>query len=180
MPSIRTSLRRLTRARASRGQALIEFALVLTPLVLLVVAIVQYGLLLGANVTLTNAAREGARAGSVYLYNPSQGKDVNDQARCNAILTAVRQALGTLDPNPPHFSAGACPVRTSDTVTVGDVTIQYAQPAGVLTNDPREAYTVRVTVRYRQDIIVPFIESFLSTDPTGRFVHEATVTMVIA
>src|SRR5687768_15766580 len=45
-----------------RGQALVEFAAVLLPLLLIVVGIVQFGFLFGANVTLTNAAREAARA----------------------------------------------------------------------------------------------------------------------
>ncbi|HEX6654616.1 MAG TPA: TadE family protein, partial [Candidatus Limnocylindria bacterium] len=44
-----------------RGQALVEFAVVLMPVLLLIVGIIQFGLLFSANVTLTNAAREGAR-----------------------------------------------------------------------------------------------------------------------
>ena len=51
------------------GQAMVEFAAVLLPLLLLIVGIVQFGLLFGANVTLTNAAREAARAGTIYVYD---------------------------------------------------------------------------------------------------------------
>ena len=46
---------------SERGQAMVEFAMVLLPLLLIVVGIIQFGLLFGANVTLTNAAREAAR-----------------------------------------------------------------------------------------------------------------------
>ena len=36
---------------SSRGQALVEFAAVLLPVLLLIVGIIQFGLLFGANVT---------------------------------------------------------------------------------------------------------------------------------
>ena len=48
-----------------RGQAMVEFAAVLLPVLLIVVGIIQFGLLFGANVTLTNAAREAARAATI-------------------------------------------------------------------------------------------------------------------
>ena len=43
--------------RPVRGQAMVEFATVLLPILLIVVGIVQFGLIFGANVTLTNSAR---------------------------------------------------------------------------------------------------------------------------
>jgi len=47
--------------RADRGAAAVEFALVLPILLLLVFGIVDYGRAYNAKVTLTHAAREGAR-----------------------------------------------------------------------------------------------------------------------
>ena len=52
-----------------RGQAMVEFAAVLLPMLLIVVGIIQFGLLFGANVTLTNAAREAARAATISQFN---------------------------------------------------------------------------------------------------------------
>jgi Flp pilus assembly protein TadG len=49
---------------SSRGQSLVEFALVVPVLLLLLMAILQIGLLLTTQVGLTNAAREAARNAS--------------------------------------------------------------------------------------------------------------------
>lgn len=53
--------------RRSLGQAGIEFALVMPLLSLLLLSLVDFGMFLHAQVQVTNAAREGARAGSLYL-----------------------------------------------------------------------------------------------------------------
>ncbi len=59
------------RARTGRGQALVEFALVLPIFLLLLVAIFDLGRAVFAYNTLTNAAREGARIAIVNQYKPS-------------------------------------------------------------------------------------------------------------
>lgn len=51
--------------RKKRGQALVEMALVLPILLLLVFGIVEFGRIYHCHMTLSSAAREGARAGSV-------------------------------------------------------------------------------------------------------------------
>ena len=48
-----------------KGQTLVEFAIVLPILLLLVMGIIQFGIIFSAQIALTNAAREGARAASV-------------------------------------------------------------------------------------------------------------------
>lgn len=57
----------MRRREGKRGQSLVEFALVLPLLVLLLYGLAEFGFLLYAHVQVTNAAREGARAGSLYL-----------------------------------------------------------------------------------------------------------------
>jgi len=186
--------------RASRGQALVEFAFVLLPVLLLIVGIVQFGLLFGANVTLTNAAREGARSGSIYVYDHSISTNArfkNDAKRCADIVEATTQAFGMLSTSPPHFSApligGDCPTPTGETLVNGDVTVSYCDhvttpdgdcpdttdPDTACARDTREGCLLRVTLTYRSDIIVPFIGALLSTDSNGRFVQRVTATMVI-
>lgn len=51
--------------RNDRGQALVEFALILPILLILIMGIVQFGLVLNAYITIENASREGARRGIV-------------------------------------------------------------------------------------------------------------------
>lgn len=189
------------RARpAPRGQALVEFAFVLLPVLLLIVGIVQFGLLFGANVTLTNAAREGARSGTIYIYDRSISTNTrfkNDARRCGAIVTAATQAFGMLSTSSPHFSAplsgGDCPTPTGETLTNGDITVSYcdhvttsdgscpdgADPGTTCVPDTREGCLLRVTLTYRSDIIVPFLGALLPTDANGRFVQRVTATMVV-
>lgn len=191
----------LRRARpAPRGQALVEFAFVLLPVLLLIVGIVQFGLLFGANVTLNNAVREGARAGSIYIYDRSISSDTryrNDAKRCGDIVEAATQAFGMLSTTSPNFSApltsGDCPTPTGDTLVNGDVTVSYCDhvntpdgdcpdgtdPGTSCTPDTREGCLVRVTITYRSDIIVPFLGALLSTDANGRFVQRVSATMVV-
>jgi hypothetical protein len=191
----------LRRRRAEeRGQALVEFAFVLLPVLLLVVGIVQFGLLFGANVTLTNAAREAARAGTIYVYDQSISSDTkyrNDAKRCGDVVGSAAQAFGFLSPSAPYFDAplsgGDCPTPTGETLVNGDVTISYCDhvatpdapcpdgtdPDTACVLDTREGCLIRVTVTYRSDIVVPLIGPLLGTDENGRFVQQATATMVI-
>ncbi|HSM38060.1 MAG TPA: TadE family protein [Candidatus Limnocylindrales bacterium] len=185
---------------APRGQALVEFAFVLMPVLLLIVGIVQFGLLFGANVTLTNAAREGARSGSIYIYDRSISSNTrfkNDAKRCGDIVEAATQAFGMLSTSSPNFSAplsgGDCPTPTGETLVNGDVTISYcdhvdtpdgdcpegSDPDTLCTPDTREGCLLRVTLTYRSDIIVPFLGALLSTDANGRFVQRVSATMVV-
>jgi Flp pilus assembly protein TadG len=180
-----------------RGQALVEFAAVLLPVLLIVVGIVQFGLLFGANVTLTNAAREAARAATIYVYDNSHTKAWNDAQRCGDAAEAATQAFGLLSPSSPHFTVslpgGACPTPTGDGQTNGDLTISYCDhvptpdgncpdttdPDATCVPDAREGCLVRIVLTYRSDIVVPLIGAFLNTDPSGRLVQNAVATMVV-
>ena len=188
-------------ARSARaeptGQALVEFAIVLVPLLVILVGVIQFGFLFGANVTLTNAAREGARAGTIYVYDQNQTKAWNDAARCGAIVAAARNGFGMLDPNAPHFtvtvSGGACPTPVGDSQVNGDLTISYCSQldaAGDPCPDPGDSTTtcapdtrqgclLRVSLTYHSDVVLPLVGAFLSTDGQGRFVQRVTATMVV-
>lgn len=76
------------RPRNLTGQALVEFAFVLPFLLLLMVAMIDFGILFYTQMTLTNAAWEGARAGAT-IVDPGQG----DQE----IIGAVQAAAFGLD-----------------------------------------------------------------------------------
>ncbi|HEY8453507.1 MAG: pilus assembly protein [Micromonosporaceae bacterium] len=57
----------MTRHRGDRGAAAVEAALVIPLLLLIVFGIIDFGRMLHAQITLTEAAREGARAVSLGL-----------------------------------------------------------------------------------------------------------------
>lgn len=57
-------------SKNENGQSLVEFALI-TPLVIFILlAVIEYGWMLNAKITLTSAAREGARVAAVTNKNP--------------------------------------------------------------------------------------------------------------
>ena len=66
-----TTFLRRRRSTTGRGQALVEFALVIPIFLVLLVALFDLGRAVFAYNTLTNAAREGARIAIVNQYEPS-------------------------------------------------------------------------------------------------------------
>src|SRR3990172_1177524 len=77
-----------TRHRGRSAQALVEFAIVLPILLLLMIGLVNLGILVNAQIVLTQAAWEGARAGAT-IRDPVAGDD--------EIIGAVRRAVSALD-----------------------------------------------------------------------------------
>src|SRR5881392_2140594 len=69
MSAVRTLVRR-ERRHGSRGQGLMEFALVIPVFLLMMIALFDMGRAVFAYNTLTNAAREGARMAIVNQYQP--------------------------------------------------------------------------------------------------------------
>jgi Flp pilus assembly protein TadG len=194
---LRGRLRASRRTAGDRGQALVEFVAVLLPLLRLVVGIVQFGLLFATNVTLTNATREGARAGTIYVYDRTHTKAWNDGHRCADVLAAATDAFGLLAPAAPHFSAttsgGSCSTTSGDTQVNGDLAISYCADVATSSSpcpdtadttttcvpDTREGCLMQVSVTYRSDIIVPFLGDILAHDSNGRFVQRVSATMVV-
>ena len=81
--------------RDEEGAALVEFALVLTLLVMLTFGIIEFGRAYNAQVTLTHATREGVR---VLAITGDQG----------AAVTATRNAAPTLDGASLNVTADPC------------------------------------------------------------------------
>ena len=154
-----------------RGQAMVEFAAVLLPLILVLVGIIQFGFLFAAYVGVSNSAREAARAGTIHEYDANQGQGANDLARCQVILATAAQSLDTGVPG--QFSGNCTSVLGG-----GDLTIAYPDSA-TCTGSARTGCLVRVTLEYRQPLFVPLVGTFLSTDGSNRIAFSANVTMVI-
>jgi Flp pilus assembly protein TadG len=162
----------IPRARLhERGQALVEFAAVLLPLMLIVVGIIQFGFLFAAYVGSSNAAREGARSGTIYRYDSSKTQDQNDVARCQAILVAAQQSL---DVGVPGQFAPSCGSAAGG----GDLAISYPD-AATCPPQTREGCQLKVVLTYRQPLFVPLVGTFLSADAQNRVSLSAAVTMVV-
>ncbi len=174
---------RLRRCGRADGQSLVEFSLVLTPLFLLLLGIIQFGFIFNTYVTVTNAAREAARIGTIYVYDRSASNVVNDAARNDEIKDALLTSLNGLAKTAPNFANGgswtSATSGTTTTYTNGDITITYSLPSGVIANDPRVGYRVTVKATYHQDLVIPLVSGLLPKDSGGRLSLAGEVTMVV-
>ena len=131
--------RRFTKRR--RGQALLEFALIVPLFVALVLGVVQYGLLAQATEIVTNLTRDGARFASI-------GATQNDADIKSYI---IRQAAET-------------PLRRGTDNTVNDdFTISITPAEGSRSKGGQ--VTVRVTYNLRSRIFLPITGTLLSGFP---------------
>ncbi|MFL5679310.1 MAG: TadE/TadG family type IV pilus assembly protein [Chloroflexota bacterium] len=167
------------RENGRRGQSLVEFALVLTPLFFVLLGIIQFGFIFNSYVTMTNSAREGARSGTVYIYNRSLSKDQNDLARNEAIRTAVTNSMNLLGKTAPHFTTSATWAKSGLVFTNGDIVVTYAVPSGITDTDARRGETITVRATYHMDLIVPIVSGLLPADAGGRLRLIGEVTMVV-
>jgi Flp pilus assembly protein TadG len=167
------------RARAQRGQSLVEFSLVMMPLFVILLGILQFGFIFNAYVTVTNAAREGARSGTVYVAQPLQSKAQNDLARNNAIKSNLISAMNLLNKTSPNFTTTGSWTQSGLVFTDGDLSVTYSNPAGVIETDARVGQQITVRAQYHQDLIIPLIAQLLPRDAGGRLGLTSEVTMVI-
>ena len=127
-PRVRLRAPRSVRPRThhhSRGQALVELAIILPVMLLLAVAAIDLGRLFYAQITVENAAREGALTAAVLADDPDafQGGTACDPDTNKVMCRVVNEAVGgfvTIDPvdvdrtcNPASCAAGL-----GNTVTV--------------------------------------------------------------
>jgi len=104
------------RARSERGAAAVEFALVLPVLILLIVGMLEFARAYNAQISVSNAAREGARVMAVH--------DDAALARTSAIDAApsLNPVLGASD---IAISPASCAAAADGTV---EVSIDYDLP----------------------------------------------------
>lgn len=109
-----------SRHRGQRGQALVEFALVIPLFLILVLGIVDFGLGLRAWISITNSAREGARVGAV-------------RGNCDAIIEQVMDTSGGLvtADDQVTISPSDCDTNAGDSVSVTvDYEYNFVTPLG--------------------------------------------------
>ena len=107
-----------------RGAAALEFAIVLPVLILLLVGVVDFGMVMGAQAQVSNAAREGARAGALTGLQPQA---------VGAVTAAIAGMPGatkagtqtTVTCTTPAGSACSLTDSTSDTGSMITVKVTY-------------------------------------------------------
>jgi hypothetical protein len=168
----RSELFRRTRA-GNRGQALVEFAIILPVLLLLTVGVIDAARIFGAWISITNAVREGA------LY-ASTGNNVThwcDTSPSPAIACPAGAVDGTVDTDGdgviecdetiashpigikcpyPHSIAALIGLETAD-LDQTRITLQAPSCAGGADCADAASTSVTVVASYRMDMIMPVI-----------------------
>ncbi len=164
-----------------RGQALVEFSLVVIPFLFLLMAIVQFAFIFQAWITLNSAVRDASRETALYVYDSDSTQAANDLARNNQGKTQLLSRLNGLAGSSPHFATGTTwttsTVGTTITATNGDLAIVYELPTTTVDNDPRQGWRMTMRATYHLDVVVPIISSLIPRDSGGRVSIPAQVTV---
>ena len=141
----------------ARGQSSVEIALVLPLLLILLFGIVTSGFMFFAFIQVSNAAREGARAGSLYrMTQADTGWNLEETVE-KAIYNSGtgESALVSLPIDASSF------VVTNDVVTtLTDGNTSDSCPLDVNNPCPGDRLNVRVTYRYTQPILATVVPVF--------------------
>ena len=136
------------------GQSAVEMALVLPLLLVLLLGMIVAVFMFYSYIQVTNAAREGARAGSVYRMTHTATGYSLDITVQKAIFDSGtgHSALGFLTPTGDSFNVAS------------DVSITLVKPDGTAGDvaDPRpgDRLTVQVTYRYTVPIVAVALPVF--------------------
>jgi Flp pilus assembly protein TadG len=123
------------RIGAERGQTMAEFAVVLPILVVLLFGIMQFGILFNNYVTLTDAARAGARAAAVSR----QAADPSGNADAAVRASASDLNQGNLGVNVSSSWSPGSPVTVTATYPYSINLLGWVISAGSLTTKSTEA-----------------------------------------
>jgi Flp pilus assembly protein TadG len=116
VPQVRLEMNSRLDIRKEQGQTMTEFAIVLPVLVLLVFAVIQFGILFNNYVTLTDAARAGARKAAVSRTAPDP---------VGATVTQVQNSASDLN------QTNLAVTVTSTWAPASDVTVTATYPYSI-------------------------------------------------
>jgi Flp pilus assembly protein TadG len=156
-------------SRATRGQALVEFALVVPIFLVMLFAIVDIGRVVWANDSLANAAREAARYAIVH------GGSENNACPVGPNAFATIPAPSATCPNPSPSKESVRGAAIAHAVAGGSaVVVEVCYGTGCAGNaDAAKATNARgtpvtVTVRSRVDLVSGGLLGFGSFDVSGQ------------
>ncbi|MGO4360840.1 TadE/TadG family type IV pilus assembly protein [Terrabacter sp. RAF57] len=96
-------------ARTERGASAVEFALVAPVLLALVLGIIEFGNWFNQQITVTSAAREGARAYAIH-YSEST-------FNLSTVVTNAAPGVGGVTATVGGVASGTCPAGSTVTIT---------------------------------------------------------------
>jgi Flp pilus assembly protein TadG len=126
--------------RGERGAQVVEFALIVPIVLVIIGAIVQFGFIYNAQVTVTQAAREGARLAAICGASCSSGP----------IDTSTKNAAPGLDPSQLTVTIMYCPAGGSCTGAPG-------APAYCPANATQATGDAEVVVSYPESLGAPLL-----------------------
>ena len=110
---------------SQKGAAMVEFALILIPLLLITFGIIEFGIIMYDKAMVTNASREGARAGIVLRLTPAGDYNPLTDAEIESVVTGYLgnhlisfgsgSVVVTCAPAEPRVSGGQLTVTTTYT-----------------------------------------------------------------
>jgi len=150
MTPILSHSRPTRRSHDARGQAVVEIALLLPVLLVLLFGIIMSGFTFYAFIQVSNAAREGARAGSVFRITQASSGLTLEETVEEAIYDpgSGASALGFLSPTSPSFN-----VSSDVSIALADVDSDSEISAG-------DQLSVSVTYRYTLPLVSQLVPSF--------------------
>ena len=132
--------------RRSRGQAMVEFALIIPLFLLLLFALLDFGRVIYAQTTIAEDAREGARAGLVAALDPNFS--TNSAADYAKIRTAARLQTAGVAMTDANITgaAGACTLTPADSVSASTCFFPGGVVCSSSSNPPPVVVNISVTV----------------------------------
>jgi hypothetical protein len=159
--------RQSTRIRKTRGQSLVEFALVLPVILMLFGGIIDFGWVVFNYAQLYNALREGLRYGSVPGFGATPQYYQCDAIRQHIITVASASGIQaanitvTYDTGDPAATLGPCPAGQAS-ATVGTNT------AVNISRDVKSGDRLFIDLNINVQFLSPFLKPFA---PSGIPIH---------
>ena len=108
---------------AERGSVLVEFSLVFALFVLVIYAVISFGVILAAKNSLTHAAAEGARAAVAVVDDPMTGEDEREERAKEKVGQALDWFGSRYEPGDTDAFIATC--GTAQCITV-KITYPYS------------------------------------------------------
>jgi Flp pilus assembly protein TadG len=138
---------RLMRRRLP-GQSMVEFALILPLLVAFLFGIVELGILLNVYIGITNMAREGARAGSVYQYTGTPPKNTD----VGGVPIPVDTQAAPIDQQRLLYISSILTDTMNPIVSPSTLTVTVTYPTTPTTDPYRAGDTLNVTLQHNEPL----------------------------
>jgi Flp pilus assembly protein TadG len=146
-----------------QGQSAVEIALLLPILLMLVFGIAISGFMFYAYIQVSNASREGARAGSLYRMTRFDTNYTLDET----VQKAIYDNKGTSSTSDDLSALGYLPINASSFVVTSDVvpTLTDGNPSDtcpLAASNPcsGDRLNVRITYRYTQPLLSALLPAF--------------------